>query len=156
RRFGPVEGACVSQDSIESLQEAVRALPENVTLRRQLAAALERAGDADGALAEFDAILTRVAGDGAATMGRARCLYEVGRHAEALEAYDAAVARDVSLADAALREQISRANADPRARIRLVADGGPKDKKPDEPAPMVGEVEKPTITFADIGGLDEL
>jgi SpoVK/Ycf46/Vps4 family AAA+-type ATPase len=146
----------VSQDSIESLQEAVRALPENVALRRQLAAALERAGDADGALAEFDAILTRVAGDGAATMGRARCLYEVGRHAEALEAYDAAVARDVALADAALREQISRANADPRARIRLVADGPKEKEAPKDAGALVGEVEKPTVTFADIGGLDDL
>jgi transitional endoplasmic reticulum ATPase len=143
-------------DSIESLEEAVKALPENVALRRQLAAALEKAGDADRALAEYDAILARAAGDAPATLGRARCLYEVGRHAEALEAYDAAVARDVSLADAALEGKIRRAKDDPRARIRLVADGpGKDDKKQGEPPP-VGEVEKPTITFADVGGLDEL
>jgi len=143
-------------DSIESLEEAVKALPENVALRRQLAAALEKAGDADRALAEYDAILERAAGDAPATLGRARCLYEVGRHAEALEAYDAAVARDVSLADAALEGKIRRAKDDPRARIRLVADGpGKDDKKQGEPPP-VGEVEKPTITFADVGGLDEL
>src|SRR3954447_387021 len=141
-------------DSIESLEEAVRALPENVALRRQLAAALEKAGDADRALAEYDAILVRLAGDGPAHLGRARCLYEVGRHAEALAAYDAAVARDVSLADAALEGKFRRAKDDPRARIRLVADGG--DKKAPEPPPQVGEVEKPSITFADIGGLDDL
>ncbi|MDB4964504.1 MAG: ATP-binding protein [Myxococcales bacterium] len=140
-------------DSIESLEEAVRALPENVALRRQLAAALEKGGDADHALEHYDAILTRAAGDAPALLGRARCLYEVGRHHEALAAYDDAVARDVGLADAALRERIGRANADPRARIRLVADGS---EKKSEPAPTVGEVEKPTITFADIGGLDEL
>jgi len=142
-------------DSIESLEEAVRALPENVALRRQLAAALEKAGDADRALAEYDAILTRAAGDAPAELGRARCLYEVGRHAEALVAYEAAVARDVALADAALEGKIRRAKDDPRARIRLVADGGDK-KAASEPPPQVGEVEKPTITFADVGGLDEL
>jgi SpoVK/Ycf46/Vps4 family AAA+-type ATPase len=142
-------------DSIESLEEAVRALPENVALRRQLAAALEKAGDADRALAEYDAILVRAGGDGPAQLGRARCLYEVGRHAEALEAYDAAVARDVSLADAALEGKIRRAKDDPRARIRLVAAGGDK-KAASEPPPPVGDVEKPTITFADVGGLDEL
>jgi transitional endoplasmic reticulum ATPase len=64
------------------------------------------------------------------------------------------VARDVSLADAALEGKIRRAKDDPRARIRLVADGG--EKKTPEPPPQVGEVEKPSITFADIGGLDEL
>lgn len=145
-------------DSIESLEEAVRALPENLALRRQLAAALERAGDADRALAEYDAILTRAASDGAAQLGRARCLYEVGRHAEALEAYDAAVARDVALADAALEGKIRRAKDDPRARIRLVADGPGKDDAKAAPAeaPEVGAVEKPTITFADVGGLEEL
>ena len=144
-------------DSIESLQEAVRALPENLALRRQLATALEKAGDADRALAEYDAILARAGGDAPATIGRARCLYEVGRHAEALEAYDAAVARDVALADAALEGKIRRAKDDPRARIRLVAEGPGKDaKEADEPKPQVGEVEKPTITFADVGGLDEL
>ena len=141
-------------DSIESLEEAVRALPENLALRRQLAAALEKAGDADRALAEYDAILSRADGDAPALLGRARSLYEVGRHAEALAAYDAAVARDVALADAALEGKIRRAKDDPRARIRLVADGG--EKKQDEPKPEVGEVEKPTITFADVGGLDEL
>ena len=141
----------------ESLEEAVRALPENLALRRQLAAALEKAGDADRALAEYEAILTRAAGDAPAEVGRARCLYEVGRHAEALAAYDAAVARDVSLADAALEGKIRRAKDDPRARIRLVADGPGKDARADaEAKPEVGEVEKPTITFADVGGLDEL
>src|SRR5882757_3384841 len=141
-------------DTIESLEEAVRALPENLALRRQLAGALEKAGDADRALGEYDAILTRADGDGPAQLGRARCLYEVGRHAEALAAYEAGVARDVSLADAALEGKIRRAKDDPRARIRLVADGGEK-KAANDPKPEVGEVEKPSITFADIGGLDE-
>jgi transitional endoplasmic reticulum ATPase len=145
-------------DSIESLEEAVRALPENLALRRQLAGALEKAGDADRALTEYDAILTRADGDAPAQLGRARCLYEVGRHAEALAAYQASVARDVSLADAALEGKIRRAKDDPRARIRLVADGPDKDAKKaaNDPPPQVGEVEKPSITFADIGGLDEL
>ena len=142
-------------DTIDSLEEAVRALPENLALRRQLAGALEKAGDADRALAEYDEIVSRAAGDGPAQLGRARCLYEVGRHAEALAAYDAGVARDVALADAALEGKIRRAKDDPRARIRLVADGGEK-KSANDPKPEVGEVEKPSITFADIGGLDEL
>ena len=54
-----------------------------------------------------------------------------------------------------LRERISRAKDDPRARIRLVADGAPKAKEA-APEPTPGQVEKPTVTFADLGGLDEL
>src|SRR5437763_1295923 len=51
----------MTQDSIEALEEAVRALPDNLALRRQLAAALEKAGDADRALAQLEAALARAA-----------------------------------------------------------------------------------------------
>jgi SpoVK/Ycf46/Vps4 family AAA+-type ATPase len=137
---------------LKQLEEAVRALPENLPLRRQLAAALEKAERHDDALAQYEEISARAPEDAAALVGAARCLYEVGRHAEALDRYDRAVALDVTLADAALREKIARAKADPRARIRLVADGG----KSDAPAPALTDVESPTLTFADVGGLDEL
>jgi SpoVK/Ycf46/Vps4 family AAA+-type ATPase len=144
--------------SIRALREAVAALPDNLPLRRQLAAELERAGRSDEALAEHEAILLRAAGDAAAELGRARCLYEIGRYKEALAAYDAAVGRDVALADAALREKIARAELDPRARIRLVADG--PQERPAPATATVGEdgttVEKPQVTFADVGGLDAL
>jgi SpoVK/Ycf46/Vps4 family AAA+-type ATPase len=140
--------------SIRALREAVAALPDNLPLRRQLAGELERAGRPEEALVELEAILTRAAGDGSAELGRARCLYEVGQYKDALVAYDAAVASDVSLADAALRDQIARADADPRARIRLVADGPTAPLRTTvEPA---ATVERPPITFADVGGLDAL
>ncbi len=143
-------------DSIEALRRAVAALPDNLPLRRQLAAELERAARPEEALVELDAILARAPDDAAAHLGRARCAYEVGRYQDALDAYDAAVARDVALADAALREKIARAGLDPRARIRLVADG-PSAPRPDDPEPVDGVgVERPPVTFADVGGLDAL
>ena len=144
----------MSDESIRSLQEAVKALPENLALRRQLAAELEAAARPDDALAEWEALLGRKADDAPSLLGAARCLYEVGRHPEALTRYDRAVAIDVGLADAALRDRITRAQADPRARIRLVADG---PKSEDAHAKAVdADVEKPNVSFADIGGLDEL
>jgi SpoVK/Ycf46/Vps4 family AAA+-type ATPase len=71
------------------------------------------------------------------------------------------VARDVGLADAALRERIARAELDPRARIRLVADGPTPAKEPDAaPGAAVdasgATVERPQVSFADVGGLDGL
>jgi SpoVK/Ycf46/Vps4 family AAA+-type ATPase len=136
---------------IASLREAVAALPDNLALRRELAAALEAAGEHTEALAQHEAILERAADDPRALAGAARCLYEIGRYNEALDRYDRAVARDVAVADAPLRERILAAKADPRARIRLVATG--TGDKPEATAPAV---EKPAVGFADIGGLDEL
>lgn len=137
---------------LDSLREAVRALPENLPLRRQLAAELERTGAFDEALAELDEILARAPDDPPALIACARCLYEVGRYPEALARYDQAVALDLALADASLRDKIARAGADPRARIRLVADSG----KEEGGGASAAEAEKPAVTFADVGGLDEL
>ncbi len=142
--------------SIQSLREAVAALPENVPLRRQLAAELERTGRAEEALAELVDLLARVPEDAKARLAESRCLYEIGKYKEALASYDAAVGRDVALADAALRERIARAELDPRARIRLVADGPPKDEPRSITTDEGATVEKPVVTFADVGGLDAL
>jgi SpoVK/Ycf46/Vps4 family AAA+-type ATPase len=138
-------------DSIEALEEAVRALPENLPLRRQLGEKLAAARRFEAALEQAEAVAARAGDDGAARALSARCLFELGRYAEALERYDQAVALDLRTADARLREQIVQAQSDPRARIRLVAAG------PDPPAAAAPAlVERPPITFADVGGLDEL
>ncbi len=140
-------------DSIASLEEAVKALPENLALRRQLAAELEKAARPEDALAQLDFVLERTPDDGSTLVAAARCLYEIGKYSVALERYDKAVAGNVALADSSLRERIVRAQADPRARIRLVAEAGKGDG---EAVAVVAEVEKPEVTFADVGGLDEL
>jgi tetratricopeptide (TPR) repeat protein len=136
---------------IRSLEEAVKTLPDNLPLRMQLAAELEKAARPEDALVQLDEVLKRKADDGAALIASARCLYEIGKYGEALERYDKAVAGNVALADAALRERIAKAHADPRARIRLVA-----GDNEGEPAAALTDVEKPEITFADVGGLDDL
>ncbi|MCS6911964.1 MAG: AAA family ATPase [Myxococcales bacterium] len=132
---------------VAALREAVAALPGNLPLRRQLCAALERAGAIEEALATAQAAPVQ---DGALLLLSARCLYELGRYAEALQSYDRAVALDVSLADAALRERIASTQANPRARLRLVAD--PQARAASEPP----EAESPRLTLADVGGLEDI
>lgn len=142
-----------TDDPIDALYKALAQLPDNLPLRRQLAAELFRVGRYDEAIAAHEAVLARAPDDAPSHLGLARARYEIGQYAEALEHYDRAVAQDVGLADAALRERILAAKADPRARIRLVAGGdGSETPRPLEP----GAAEKPTLTFADVGGLDEL
>ncbi len=144
-------------DPIDELKAAVATLPDNLPLRKQLATELERVRRTEDALLQLEQIIARAPKDGAARLAMARCLYDVGKYKEALDAYDAAVADEVALADAALREKIARADLDPRARIRLVADG--PDKKDDVLPTKLEDgatIEKPLVTFADVGGLDAL
>lgn len=136
-------------DEIQALRDAIKALPSNLPLRRQLAEAEEKAGFIDEALATAEGAL---APDARLLVLTARCLYEVGRYRDGLDRYDRAVALDLTVADASLRDKLSRALADPRSRLRVVTD---PDSAP-EPSVDGVEVERPTVTFADVGGLDDL
>ena len=135
-------------EDLKSLREAVQALPGNLPLRRQLAEAEERANEIEAALQTAQ---EAPAPDARLFIIAARCLYELGRYKEGLEQYDKAVALDLAVADATLRDQIARAGADPRSRLRLVES---PDRDKEEAATV--EVEQPRLTFADVGGLDEL
>lgn len=139
-------GKNTSSDELKALRDAVAQLPGNLPLRRQLAEAEEQAGEIDAALATAEGGGT----DARLLLVAARCLLELGRYRDGLERYDRAVAIDLSVADAVLRDKLARAVADPRSRLRLVED-------PDKPAPEGDvEVEQPKVTFADVGGLDDL
>lgn len=141
-------GAGGGGEDLSPLREAVTALPGNLPLRRQLAEAEEKAGDVEAALRTVQAAPSP---DARLFIIAARCLYELGRYREGLEYYDKAVALEIAVADATLRDQLSRATADPRSRLRLVAD---PDESKDAAADV--EVEQPQITFADVGGLDDI
>lgn len=141
-------------EPLEALRAAVRALPDNPSLRRELAAALALRGAHDQALAELEQALSRAPADGAALLLAARSLLEVGRYDEALARYEAAVAADLRLADPALKDRIIKAGVDPRARLRLVA-AGPQPTA-SEPPGTAGAAGDDRASFADVGGLDEL
>ena len=143
------------EESLQALRDAVAALPDNPTLRRELASALAVRRDYEEALRHLEAALVRAPSDGVALLLAARCLFEVARYTDALARYEAAVAADLRLADAAFRDRLARATSDPRARIRLVADG-PDSADPAAPLEPPGARADDRATFADVGGLDEL
>jgi SpoVK/Ycf46/Vps4 family AAA+-type ATPase len=142
-------GAGGGDEELAGLRAAVAALPQNLPLRRQLAEALERRGLVEEALTTA---MEASAPDARLMLIAARCLYEVGRYREGLEQYDKAVAIELSLADAALRDKLARATADPRSRLRVVEN----PERAGEPEDSSALVEQPQITFADVGGLDDL
>ena len=135
---------------LTALREAVAQLPQNLPLRRQLAEAEERAGHVEEALKTAQG----GAADARLLVLASRCLYELGRYREGLDSYDKAVALELAVADATLRDKLARAVADPRSRLRLVED--PEKAGKEDESTLSVEVEQPKLTFADVGGLDEL
>ena len=171
-------------DPIRALREALEVSPENVPLRRHLAQLLLRQGDYEDAEKEFRRALQFSPHDAAAKMGLAEVYHKQGKHAVALavledllsaagapaeahllrcrvllkcgqagaavQAYRDALAADPSLADAALAEELGVGPAEDSdvidGRVRAVL-----GDLPDEP---LVDLERPAITFNEVGGMD--
>lgn len=69
-----------------ALERALRATPDNTSLRYELARVLGYSGSTEAALAQFDALLARYPDNADYLLGRAQMLARLGRDAEALEA----------------------------------------------------------------------
>jgi tetratricopeptide (TPR) repeat protein len=71
-------GPTLSERQISAAEEAVRAAPQKVELRLQLAATYADAGRTDDALAQYAEVLTAVPGSKAAQMGKGSLLMKTG------------------------------------------------------------------------------
>lgn len=170
--------------SLKLLLDALDRTPDNAPLRMHVASMLEKAsrhadaakhyrmcegdaivgddalvgqarcalalGDVDLAIEKAGAVLTRSPDHAHALIARARARQRRHEHKEALADYDRAVSVDPALADPSLRDALVRDATDPRARFRVVSGGAPMAAEP-EPPPSEAR-----ITFADVGGLDDL
>lgn len=172
--------------SLKLLLDALERTPDNAPLRVHVAAMLEKAGrhadasrhyqqcvndsavgdeallglsrcalargDADAALDYAEALLARVPEDPRGLIARARARHARHQVREALADYDRAVSLDPRVADTALREVLVRDATDPRARFRVVSGGASPVKGTDGSE----GTDRERVTFADVGGLDEL
>jgi SpoVK/Ycf46/Vps4 family AAA+-type ATPase len=112
-------------------------------------------GDADTALAKAEAVLAHAPDHARALVARARARHARHETREALADYDRAISLDPQLADPPLRDVLVRDATDPRARFRVVSGGAAPTAgagAPDAP----NEPREDRVTFADVGGLDEL
>jgi AAA+ superfamily predicted ATPase len=181
-----------SPDPVAALREALRFSPDNVPLRRHLAATLLGLGRQAEAEAEYRAGLQRSPDDPSLQLGLAEVFYQQGKDSPALAIvetigklpdaapavrllharlllragdlrtaaaqYRAAIQDDPALADADLAARLD-APEEPRrssiddGRIRRSVGG---DEEAGDPAGDGLDLERPTVTFADVGGMDRL
>lgn len=172
------------EDTIRALREALRVSPQNTPLRRHLAETLLQYGRAAEAEAEYRQAVTREPDNDELKLGLAEAYFRQDKHSHALviveellqrphtppaayllhtrlllkegavdravRQYRRACAEDPTLHDAALEERLG-IDADETAevldgRVRAMPDEPPADNLP---AP-----ERPSVTFAEVGGMD--
>ena len=173
-------------DEIRALREAVRVSPDNVPLRTHLAGVLARAGFYEEAELEYRAALSRAPNDvslqlalaqafwaqgkaveaalivdgliergsplPAASLLAARLALRDGRRADAIAHYRRALQGDATLADDALASELGLGALEEAAeivegKVRVAEGGG---------GILDIALERPTITFKDVGGMEHV
>jgi transitional endoplasmic reticulum ATPase len=169
-------------DSIDALRAALAVSPDNLPLRRHLADVLRAAGRFAEAEAEYRTALRSAPDDAEAGYGLAETFLALGRASEAIvlledvvQREDAPAAAFLALAQAYLRsgdrEPAAEAydNArrrDPRifdAELDAIAPVGVEDS-PEGPIAVPSllpegselRIERPTVTFGDVGGMESV
>jgi SpoVK/Ycf46/Vps4 family AAA+-type ATPase len=171
--------AVADNDPIETLRQAVKLSPENAPLRRHLGDLLSGAGRHEEALGEYrealaldpsnglrlsvaheflslgrtgeagvlvDAVLDADGSSAEALVLRSRLLLNEGDLAGAREAYRQAVAADAELADPKLADLLVTPDD--------VTERG--DEEFPEPAGEAADPDRAVVTFADVGGMEEV
>ena len=175
-----------NDDAIAGLREAVRVSPNNLPLRQALADALMGTGRHDEAEAEYKAALSLSPDNQKLKMALATAFYQQGKNGPALvivedllkaadpppralvlhaklmlrtgdvdravRQYKRAVKADAAVADVAFAAQLG-IGAD---EVSETTDGRLRAAREDDGDAPPGHVERPKITFADVGGMDVL
>lgn len=145
-RYGKAEAA------VEEYREALRLAGDDPLVRLGLARAYQRAGKPSHALVIAEELARKVDPLAEARLFYARLLADEGQVATAIAQYRAAVDDDPELQDADFEERLGIGND----ALAEVSDG--RLRAGDQPS--VGErafaVERPKLTFADVGGMEAL
>ncbi len=168
-------------DALDALSAAVRVSPDNLPLRRHLADTLLAANRLDEAAEQFRAALALAPGDVAGTVGLAQVFFRQGRHGEGLAAVESLADASLPPAGRLVAARLHLATgALPRARAASLAavaadpgladtelgdrlgvggeatDGAGGDGRDGPEAGIAGLIERPAVTFADVGGMEEV
>ncbi len=145
-------------EAIEVYREGLTQNPGEISLQLGLADSYRHQGQWSHALAILETLVSGKSPDPRALVLYSRLLQAQGDHRAAISAYRDAIEAEPDLADPALASLLgldaftSEENAPPN---RLSSDGSEyvDDSGEDE---MITELERPSITFADVGGMTQV
>jgi ATP-dependent 26S proteasome regulatory subunit len=143
----------VSAERIEGLRSAVAVAPDNHIVRLLLAEALAQSGQPADALVEYEQLLAAEALDADGLVAGGRTALAVGRHDRAQAFVDAASAAGAVSGISELRREIDE-SLGLQQMVRVVRQGVDEDGVAQSPELELDS--KPAVTFADVGGLEDV
>lgn len=142
----------------QEYRQALDAAPEDTGIKHALAEGYFHQGKVEVALVILEELLHAPAPAAETLLLATRVYLQTGAEIQAAQAYQQAVAKNPTLADAALEAQLrapapATAATSPSTEAAAALFGAPA-----EPAtlPPGSAVERPSITFANVGGMEEL
>jgi transitional endoplasmic reticulum ATPase len=140
-------------DRVEGLRSALAASPDNHVVRQMLAEALMDGDKPEEALAEYERLLTGQQLDEHGLVAGGRAALAAGRHDRAQAFVDAAAAAGAVNGISELKRELNE-SLGLQQLVRVVKTAVDEDGLTQQPQLELDS--KPAVTFADVGGLDEV
>ena len=136
----------------QSCSRALRQSPDNATVKMELAAAYYQSGKQSQALVIIEDLIQSALAPAAAHILYARILFQQGEVANAVAQYKLGVEMEPASADQELAERLG-IDAEPEEDI---FEGRYREPAQGEVRESITEIERPEISFADVGGMESL
>jgi AAA+ superfamily predicted ATPase len=136
------------QEAIQEYRLALEARPTDASIKFSLADAYFHGGKYDVALVVLEELLKSPDPSPKVYLLAARCYHQSGQMGKAGDAYHHAVKADPSLADESLDGVLGRPERREEDKVKINAGGTEADLSVD--------VERPSVTFHNVGGMDKL
>lgn len=141
------------EEAEKEYREALAISPDNVSLQLGLARAFHQQGKQSHAFALIETLVQKSGAPARAFLLHARLLAGIGEAEQAIRQYRRAVEIDESVADAAFA---ARLGIDADEEESEVVEGKVRASWEEEPEALPTEIERPKISFKDVGGMEAL
>lgn len=142
-----------AEEAAKEFREALGIAPNSIPLKLGLARAFYQEGKQSHALVIIEDLVKNPNAPARAFLLHARLLAGVGEIEKAVSEYRRAIELDKSVADL---EFASRLGINAKESESEVVEGKVRASWQDEPAPAEREIERPKITFKDVGGMEKV
>ena len=144
----------LAAEAEQEFRDALAFAPDDPELKLGLARAFFHQGKASHALVIVEALTKDAGAPARAHLLHAKLLAGIGDIEQAVRQYRLGVEKDATVADAELAARLGIDSTDDTSDV---VDGKVRASwDDDEPSPLAAEVERPTIRFEDVGGMESV